>query len=225
MKPITQDILYSTQNLILQADAVNESISLYNALIKAQAQYLNNYAIDITKVVSTSNLSLQIYRKHFMKLSIPILKHSVDLFIRNSYFGGATDYYVAYGENIKYYDVNSLYPFVMKFNMPFEIIKYHPLGSMENISIMSSIYGFFEADITKPDNIKHPVLPVKRDGETIYPIGNFKGIYFSEELRNAANSGYKIKLLAGYEFNKISLFNEYVDHFYNIKRNSIGPLK
>ena len=225
MNPITQDMLYSSKNWILQADAVNEGISLYNALIKAQTQYLGNYAIDITKVVSTSNLSLQIYRKHFMTVSIPILKNSIDLFVRNSYYGGATDYYVAYGENIKYYDVNSLYPFVMKLDMPFEIIKFHTPGSMENISIMGPIFGFFEAEITTPDYIKHPILPLKVDGETIYPIGKFKGIYFSEELRNAANLGYKIKLISGYEFSKISLFNNYVDHFYNIKRNAKGPMR
>jgi hypothetical protein len=29
-----------------------------------------------------------------------ILKHSEDLFIRQSYLGGATDYYKAYGENL-----------------------------------------------------------------------------------------------------------------------------
>lgn len=91
MNPITQDMIYSSKNWILQADAVNEGISLYNALIKAQTQYLDIYAIDITKVVSTSNLSLQIYRKHFMTVSIPILKYSIDLFVRNSYYGGATE--------------------------------------------------------------------------------------------------------------------------------------
>ena len=158
-----------------------------------------------------------------MSLSIPILQHNKDIFIRDSYYGGATDYYQAYGENIKYYDVNSLYPHVMKMDMPFEIIKFHK--DMANISITSPIFGFFEAEITTPDNIMHPILPLKLDSEIIYPIGKFKGIYFSEELRNAANNGYKIKLISGYEFSKVSLFTNYVDHFYNIKRNSTGPMR
>ena len=36
-----------------------------------------------------------------------------DRFIRGSYYGGAVDYYKAYGENLHYYDVNSLYPYAM----------------------------------------------------------------------------------------------------------------
>ena len=36
------------------------------------------------------------------------------MFVRKSYFGGATDYYRGHGYNLKYYDVNSLYPFAMK---------------------------------------------------------------------------------------------------------------
>ena len=223
MNPISIDKLYREHNWVYQTEAVQECQSFYQALIKAQAQYLTNYSIDITKVVSTSSLSLQIYRKHFMSLSIPILQHNQDIFIRNSYYGGATDYYQAYGENIKYYDVNSLYPHVMKMDMPFEIIKFHK--DMANISIISPIFGFFEAEITTPDNIMHPLLPLKLDSEIIYPIGKFKGIYFSEELRNAANNGYKIKLISGYEFSKVSLFTNYVDHFYNIKRNSTGPMR
>ena len=51
------------------------------------------------------------------------MKSSQDIFIRDSYYGGAMDYYKAYGENLRYYDVNSLYPFVMKKDMPFKIVK------------------------------------------------------------------------------------------------------
>lgn len=38
------------------------------------------------------------------------LKKSQDVFLRPSYHGGSTDLYQKYGENIFYYDVNSLYP-------------------------------------------------------------------------------------------------------------------
>lgn len=216
-------LYFSNKNWTFQTEAVEEGLALYQALVKAHAQYITKYSVDITKVVSTSNLSLQIYRRHFMPVNIPILKISQDIFIRNSYYGGATDYYKAYGENLKYYDVNSLYPFVMKKDMPFEIIKFH--SNMDNILITGPIFGFFEAEISTPQDIKHPLLPFKIDGETLYPVGNFKGVYFSEELRNAAQNGYKIKLLSGYEFSKISLFDKYVDHFYDIKRKSTGALK
>jgi hypothetical protein len=37
--------------------------------------------------------------------------------------------------------------------------------------------------------------------------------------------GYKFKLIRGYEFNKIDLFTKYVNHFFDIKKNSIGSTK
>jgi DNA polymerase type B, organellar and viral len=218
------NIFYGNKTLLLQFInyAKQDSICLFNALMNAQSHYLNNYSVDIVNVVSTSNLSLVIFRYHFLKVNIPILKSNVDQFIRTSYFGGATDYYKAYGENLKYYDVNSLYPFVMKNSIPFEIIKYH--HEMNNI-LLDSMFGFFLAEITPPETIKHPLLPYKYNGETIYPVGQFKGVYFSEELKNAEKYGYKINLLSGYECSKTDLFNSYVDHFYKIKSTSTGPLK
>lgn len=218
------NIFYSNRNLL--NEFINyvkqDSVCLFNALTIAQQQYLNNYSVDIINIVSTSSLSLRIFRSHFLKVNIPILNHNVDEFVRPSYFGGATDYYKAYGTNLKYYDVNSLYPFVMKNPIPLEIIKYYT--KMDGISL-NSVFGFFLAEIITPEDIKHPLLPYKKDGETIYPLGKFKGVYFSEELKNAAEAGYQIKLISGYEFSKIDLFNSYVDHFYKIKKNSTGPLK
>lgn len=47
------------------------------------------------------------------------------VFIRESYFGGATFYYTLTlkAKNLRYYDVNSLYPFAMKKAMPLELIR------------------------------------------------------------------------------------------------------
>jgi hypothetical protein len=61
--------------------------------------------------------------------------------------------------------------------------------------------------------------------KTIFPYGNWKGIYFSEELKALLDYGYQFKIIRGYEFSKIDLFNDYVDHFYNIKKTSTGSKK
>jgi hypothetical protein len=45
-----------------------------NALIKAQDKYIEEYNIDITSCVSTSSLSLLIFRQKFLKQDLPILK-------------------------------------------------------------------------------------------------------------------------------------------------------
>lgn len=59
-------------------------------------------------------------------------------------------------------------------------------------------------------------------GKTIFPTGKWIGTYFSEELKAVKPYGYTFKFLEGYEFSKVDLFSEYVDHFYDKKKNSIG---
>lgn len=133
---------------------------------KAQNIYIEKYKIDITDAYSTSNLSLKIFRTHFLKdKEIPILKHSEDNYIRESYYGGATDYYKAYAENIKYYDVNSLYPYAMLKPMPHKF-----LGIKYNINL-NNFFGFIYCKIECPDSIKRPMLPVKYNNQTIFPHG------------------------------------------------------
>lgn len=204
--------------------ALQDSICLYQALVKAQDYYLNNYNVDITTIVSTSSLSLKIFRTNFQKVNIPILKGSQDQFIRKSYFGDHTDIYEGYLEKGYYYDVNSLYPFCMFKPIPFEMIKHHK--NMQNIKL-ENFFGFIKCEVITPPNILKPLLPYKDpiSGKTLYPIGNWVGNYFSEELKALVKYGYKFKLIEGYEYSKMDLFSEYVKHFYHIKNTSKGSKK
>jgi hypothetical protein len=153
--------------------------------------------VDITSIYSTSTLSLKIFRVHFMKTiedSIMVLKPRLDNFIRKGYFGGATDYYKAYSSNLKYYDVNSLYPHVMMNDMPHEVIKHH--RNMCDIKL-EDLFGFFKVEVETPNDILKPMLPFKDpdDNKIIFPTGKWIGIYFTEELKAVAKLGYKIKLI------------------------------
>jgi hypothetical protein len=199
--------------------SLQDSITLFKALIEAQKLYISLYNIDITSILSTSTLSLKIFRQNFLEVDIPILKGSEDQFIRNSYFGGATDYYKGYIKNGYYYDVNSLYPFAMLKPMPHKIIKYYK--DLSNIKL-DNFFGFCLAEITTPKKILKPLLPYKYKGKTIFPTGSFIGVYFSEELKAVQSRGYQITLISGYEYSKIFLFTKYVEHFYNKKKNSFG---
>jgi len=84
---------------------------------------------------------------------------------------------------------------------------------------LMSFFGFCEVEVTCPDTVKRPVLPVKYKGKTIYPTGTWQGVYFSEELKDVIKLGYTFKLLKGYEFSKIDLFSNYIDTFYALKKN------
>ena len=201
--------------------AKTDAISLYESIDYAKSDYLEKYNVDLSNTVSTSSLSLRIFRSEYLNTNIPILKGLDDFFIRKSYIGGATDYYKLYGQNLHYYDVNSLYPYAMLNPIPLKLIKIHK--DLTNFDL-NDFFGFALAEIYCPNSIKNPVLPYKDEmtGKTIYPRGNWRGVYFSEELKAVKALGYEIKLLTGYEFSKFDLFSNYISHFYAMKRDSIG---
>lgn len=104
-------------------DYMKQDILLLGGVMqKAQRIYYDLFRVDIVTKITVSALALSIFRiqyynEEFWPIYIP--NKNEDTFIRRSYYGGHTDTYKPYGENLYYYDVNSLYPFVMKeFPMP-----------------------------------------------------------------------------------------------------------
>src|ERR1700674_1948922 len=79
--------------------------------------------------------------------------------IRKGYTGGATDMYIPKLLNYKKlyaYDINSLYPYVMKQHM-------YPIGNPTYfegniLKIDPNAFGFFYCKIIAPDNLLHPIL-------------------------------------------------------------------
>lgn len=198
-----------------------DSIALLKALIKAQKIYIEEHEVDIASIWSTSTLSLKIFRQKFLDINIPILNKKLDDIIRLSYIGGSTDYFYKYGENLKHYDVNSLYPKAMCNPMPLQY-----LGESDGSQIkLEDAFGFAEARIITPEDIHIPLLPFKIDNETLHPLGSWIGIYFTEELKTIVKYGYKIELIKVYNFSKSNIFNNYIHFFYNIKKTAKGPLR
>jgi hypothetical protein len=216
------DLLFNNVKLLNEfiEYSKQDALSLYNALTHAQNLYFNKFKIDIESIYSTATLSLKIYRTNFQPKPIFILPSNIDSFIRNGYYGGGTDVYKGYATKVYKYDVNSLYPHAMLKPMPYNLIS----NGIINISYRSldTFFGFVLAKIECPVDMLRPVLPYHKDGKTIYPVGNWEGVYFSEELKAVEKLGYKITLIKGLEFSKEYLFQDFVEHFYKIKQHSTG---
>nr|YP_010759074.1 DNA polymerase [Hericium alpestre]WEX31988.1 DNA polymerase [Hericium alpestre] len=201
-----------------QKYAEQDAFCLLESLMKAQQIYLDKYEIDIISILSTSTLSMKIFRTKFLDEEIPTLSLEEDRIIREAYFGGATDYYKLYGEKLYYYDVNSLYPYAMCNDIPLKFVK---TTNNEN-SLNNNVFGFVEVKVHCPISVTRPFLPVKYNNQTIYPHGHWEGVYFSEEIKQAMKYGYEFEIIKIHHFTKSQIFNKYVNHFYQEKKISTG---
>jgi hypothetical protein len=89
--------------------------------------------------------------------------------MRNAYYGGVVEVFKNEGENLKLYDITSLYPFAM--------LKDMPTGNML-FSTDSNIINYFgivfvEVDTSglDPKYSNYPLLPHKIDGRMYNPLG------------------------------------------------------
>lgn len=218
----------SLDNLSILRDSLVEYMKqdillLGGIMLNFQDLYAKAYKGDIEKKITAASLALSLFRSHFydeVKFPIHIPNKNEDTFIRSGYYGGHADAYTPYGENLYYYDVNSLYPFVMKeFPMPGGVPVWHSdLDSME----LDSMFGFIQAYVECPKTMKRPFLPYRdKDGILLFPTGEFIGVYYSEELKYARSLGYKVLPICGYLFQRMeSPFKDYVNSLFESRSNA-----
>ena len=217
---------YSRKMDSLLRYAQQDSLALLEALLKAQELYADIHNIDIGSIWSTATLSLKIFRMRFLKHDIPSLARDTDTFVRQGYFGGGTDHYQLYGENLYYYDINSLYPYAMMKDIPVVPDSFHDNITPDDL-VNGSFFGYCLANIECPKDMKIPLLPYRkgRGHPVSFPTGKWQGVYFSEILREVMKHGYTVSPIKGHSFHKANLFQDYINYFYDIKKNSEGAAR
>ena len=195
--------------------------SLYYVLQKFNDLVFNKFSVNIQNYPTLPSLAMAIYKTNYLKDNyVPILNISMFNDLSLSYTGGRTDVFIpeSKGEKLNAYDVNSLYPSVMK-------SCFMPVGKIRRFEgditlIDPNAFGIFEANIIAP-KMKIPLLQTKIKTEngfrTLAPVGNWTGSYTSEELKLAMKHGYKIEVLRGYTFDKANIFSKYVGELAKIK--------
>ncbi len=115
---------------------------------------------------------------------------------------------------VDYYDVNSLYPFVMATN-------FYPLPSSGRFVDHPSFQGAGVAscEVSYP-KIAIPGLPVRYDGKLIFPCGRFTGTWCYPEIRQAIKDGAKIlRVFWAYEYSKwCAPFKDFITTVYNKRK-------
>ncbi|KAG5107158.1 hypothetical protein JHK82_044128 [Glycine max] len=204
---------------------MEQDILLLGGIMQSfQDIYYKAYQADIVNKLTIASLALSLFREKYYdynKHRIHIPNQNEDTFIRRGYYGGHTDAYLPYGTNLYYYDVNSLYPFVIKeFSMPGGTPVWH--SDLEYMTL-DNMFGFIEAYVECPKSINKPFLPYgdNKDGTLIFPTGTFVGVYYSEELKYARDIGYTIIPICGYLFEEMeSPFKDYINSLFESRSNA-----
>jgi len=203
---------------------ISDCISLYQILIKFNQLIFDNFKININRYPTLPSLSFAIFRTLFLDKSsfVSQLSGKISKDIKLGYTGGATDMYIPTNlenELVYAYDVNSLYPSVMKhFSMPVGKPTYFE-GDIRKIE--PKAFGFFYCKITTPTKLNHPILQThvktKSGLRTVAALGTYKDMIFSEEMDNAIKLGYKFEILWGYTFEKGYIFTDFISTLYDIR--------
>jgi hypothetical protein len=170
---------------------------------------------------SRSGQCLAVYRHRFM--GSPIHVHSSEEVIaleRSAYFGGRCEAYqlgrIA-GGPFRFYDVNSMYPSVMRSKQyPCKLLRYYPsaeLGELLPFRGLAAIVAEVELETTEP-------LYAKRIGaHMMFPVGRFTTSVCTEGFWRAVDAGALrgIRRAAVYQWD--SIFRAYVDYWWPLKRH------
>ena len=179
---------------------------------------------------TTASQAVEVFRL-FLKIplySLPdddnfYFEGNVDAFVRQSYFGGRTEIFkpifdsdLGHGDYLYYYDVNSLYPFVMSKN------KYPNrfIGWLEGEEDYKKYeMAIWHCKVRVPDTMYIPPLPIKKDERLIFPTGVFKGYWCKTELEYAKTLGCEIiEYYEGVAFTSAGyLFKEFIDTVYDMR--------
>jgi hypothetical protein len=199
--------------------------------------FLDEVKLDPFMHITIASACMSLYRSTFMPVdTLGILTPDESKFIRRGFYGGRTNVMKAHdntkdavGSEIRYADVKSLYPYVnYTCNYPKGIPTFKSLNLNRKDSeelIRSNPIGFFEVSYKAPKNLRHPVLPSRRDGRLVFSLQPQDDcVHSGVELVIALDKGYKITVTAALTWSEhtTDIFKDYVSHFLKAKEEASG---
>jgi hypothetical protein len=142
--------------------------------------------------ITAASSSMHLFKHKFLKDTWWREPEASIKHVLKAYYGGRTEAFKrGYTESpLFYYDINSMYPYVMKNNYPnAQTSVFKEFGSLR---LIEAYEGVSDVDIFCPE-MNIPYLPFKTpEGKLVFCTGSFSGYYTHYELRKAQTLGYKI---------------------------------
>lgn len=184
----------------------NDTIGLYEIIKKYKTWGLNRDKLKPT----LASQSLYIFRNRYLKEKLYTLDKPMEELVRNTYYGGRVEIFKMYGKSLNYYDINSLYPFVMTQPMPVGRPMWTTQYKPERI-------GFYMIEVDIPYS---PItfIPYVHEGKLYFPYGKFTTYVTSAEIELLIEEGINFKVKTGLYFSgQEQIFKKYINDLYDIK--------
>jgi len=144
--------------------------SLYLIMKKFKKEVHLLYGVEVLNAITISRLAFDIYMDKYYKHNIALINNlEMYSFIKDGYFGAIPEVYKPYGEDLYYYDVNSLYPSAALNDMPGLNCTY--IDYLTQSPNIDELFGFYYCEIECTTNYLG-LLPLRTsDGAVILPCG------------------------------------------------------
>lgn len=202
----------------------NDCIGLYEVLDKFKNEILK-LGGDLGLTIAST--SLKTFSRGYQHHNFYMCPKDLNDELRLGYYGGRTEIFRMVAPKQEndvyyYYDINSLYPFVMKkYEYP---VSQPMIVSTPKQNVYMENNGVTLAHIKTPDKLYIPLLPHKLKvgdaNKLMFILGNYKGWWDNDFLRKAKEIGYSIEPLKSYLFNSEFIFKDFVDDFYKVKKDA-----
>jgi len=163
--------------------------------------------------LTLASLSMYLYRRHFQRYILFKPRPVVDEFISKAYAGGRVECFrPGQHELINTFDINSLYPSVMR-NTKF------PIGTpVRALTFHPDKIGVYHVHFNQENKSIPPLLWEKNERNGLEFVYYGEGYFFDPEIRLALENGVKIEIINGYIWiRSVYLFRDFVDHYYNLR--------
>lgn len=181
LKPWEMGESLSTFREYMKNDCLSLSHSLYRLC------ELLGYTFGAMPSVSLSTTAVKIFDKCFYDIRKIEPNEPYDEFIREAIYGGRNEVYRRYGEDIRMYDVKSM--FVSCYDTPV------PIGKMRWVKQNIDKGILAEATVKVPKDWYIGPLPYRLESSILaFPVGEFTSWWDMAELRFAASLGVDITI-------------------------------
>lgn len=176
--------------------------------------------------LTIASSAMYLFRNKFLKRSY-WNNEELSRYFRESYYGGRVECFSFGKQDANVYDINSLYPYVMRnIKLPnFSRLKYCDNITIDKLkTYINNFYGMANVTI-KINNDYLGYLPYKINGKLSFPVGTLTGSYNFNELKFCIENGCEI-LNVNYVCYSVdcieNFFTDYIDYLYKIKKENDG---